>query len=242
MDQWRTRSGYVVHQLTGGPWNVYALTHGEDMIIVDTGRRYRWKSLYARIESLRFRSGPRALILTHTHFDHAENAARLKEAYPLKVIVHRSEKGFLRKGKSPLPAGAILPTRWLIRFARPLVQRKFEYRGVRADVLVDHRLDLGPFGFEGCILHTPGHSRGSMSIIVEDTVALVGDTLSGIFPGSVMPPYADDVPLMIDSWRMLLETPCEHFLPGHGREIHRALLERKHAKYQRRLSRGEDAK
>lgn len=236
MKQWVTRSGCIVHQVTGGAWNVYALTHEEDMILVDTGRRYRWGTLRSRIENLRFRSGPRALVLTHTHFDHAENAARLKDAYPLKLIVHASEMKYLEAGHSPLPDGAILPTRLLMRFVKRLVQPKFGYPGVQADFTVDDRLDLEPFGFEAYILHTPGHSSGSMSIIVEDKIALVGDTLSGIFPGSVLPPYADDVPLMVDSWRKLLETPCERFLAGHGREIPRALLERKYAKYKRRIS------
>lgn len=236
MKQWETRSGHAIHLVMGGPWNVYALMHGENMILVDTGRRYRWNTLHTRIESLRFGSVPRALVLTHAHFDHAENAARLKEAYPLKLIVHKSEMRHLKTGRSPLPEGAILPTRWLMRFVRPLVQPRFEYRGVRADVAVDQRFDLEPFGFEGCILHTPGHSRGSLSIVLDDGIALVGDTLSGVFPGSVLPPYADDVPLMVDSWRRLLETPCELFLPGHGREIPRALLEKKYTKYVRRLS------
>jgi hydroxyacylglutathione hydrolase len=236
MKQWVTMSGYVIHQVMGGAWNVYALTHEEDMILIDTGRRYRWGTLQNRIENLRFRGNPRALVLTHTHFDHAENAARLKEAYPLKLIVHESEMSYLRTGNSPLPNGAILPTFWLMLFVKRLVQPRFEYRGVQADILVDGRLDLEPFGFEAYILHTPGHSPGSMSIIIEDKIALVGDTLSGIFPGSVLPPYADDLPLMVDSWRKLLETPCERFLAGHGREIHRALLERKYAKYRRKIS------
>jgi len=236
MRQWVTRGGHSIHQVMGGAWNVYALTRGEDMILVDTGRRYRWGTLYNRIENLRFRGSPRALILTHTHFDHAENACRLRETYPLKVIVHASEMEYLRTGNSPLPHGAILPTIVLMLLARSLAKPRFEYRGVQGDIAVDDRLDLDPLGFEGYILHTPGHSRGSMSIIVQDTIALVGDTVSGIFPGSVFPPYADDVPLMVDSWRRLLETPCERFLAGHGHEVHRSLLERKYEKYRRKLS------
>jgi len=233
MRQWETRDGHVIHQLMGGVCNVYALTHGEDMLLVDTGRFYGWRSLFNRIERMRFKSAPCALILTHSHFDHAENAARLKVVYPLKVIVHGSEQHYLRAGDSPLPAGAIFPTRWIMRLGGRLARPFFRYKGCLPDITMDERLELEPFGFEGYILHTPGHTRGSMSVIVEDRIALVGDTLFGVLPGSVLPPYADDIPAMVESWRKLLETPCERFLAGHGHEIKRALLERKYAKYTR---------
>lgn len=217
----------------GGVCNVYALTHGEDMLLVDTGRRYGWRSLRNRIEGLRCKAAPQALILTHSHFDHAENAARLKAAYPLKLIVHNSEEQYLTTGDSPLPAGVIFPTRWIMRLWGRLARPFFRYSGVLPDITVDECLDLEPFGFEGYILHTPGHTRGSMSVIVKDRIALVGDTLFGVLPGSVLPPYADDIPALIKSWRKLLDTPCERFLAGHGQEIKRALLERKYAKYSR---------
>jgi len=219
----------------GGVGNVYALRHGEDMLLVDTGRIYGWKTLFSRIEGLDRKVRPKALVLTHSHFDHAENAARLKMFYQLKLIVHRSERHYLAAGDSPLPAGAILPTRWIMRLGGRLAGPLFRYTGVPADIAVDERLDLRPLGFDAQILHTPGHTRGSMSVIVEDRVALVGDTLFGVLPGSVLPPYADDIPAMVASWRRLLETPCERFLPGHGREITRALLEKRYAHYARRI-------
>jgi len=233
MNTWETRDGHVIHQLMGGVCNVYALMRGEDMLLVDTGRSYGWWLLRNRIEGVRLTSGPRALILTHSHFDHAENAARLKAVYPLKVIVHGSERQYLAAGDSPLPAGAILPTRWIMRLFGRMARPFFRYQSCQPDIAVEERLDLEPFGFEGYILHTPGHTRGSMSVVVEDRIALVGDTLFGMLPGSGLPPYADDIPAMVKSWRKLLDTPCERFLSGHGQEIKRALLERKYAKYSR---------
>ncbi|MGE5424588.1 MAG: hypothetical protein ACM3N9_04445 [Syntrophothermus sp.] len=76
------------------------------------------------------------------------------------------------------------------------------------------------------LLHTPGHTAGSMSMIIDDEIALAGDTLFGVFKGSVFPPYAEDEELMIKSWKILLSTNCKLFMPSHGTSITRSLLEK----------------
>lgn len=48
----------------------------------------------------------------------------------------------------------------------------------------------------------------------------------GIFPNSIFPPFADDIQGLLKSWKKLLETNCSVFLPGHGREIKRELVEK----------------
>jgi glyoxylase-like metal-dependent hydrolase (beta-lactamase superfamily II) len=53
----------------------------------------------------------------------------------------------------------------------------------------------------------------------------------GVVKNAVFPPYADDVETMIKSWKKLLDTRCQLFLPGHGNEINRRLLEKEYEKY-----------
>ena len=48
--------------------------------------------------------------------------------------------------------------------------------------LVDQYFDMKALGFNGYILHTPGHSPGSQSIIIDNEIALAGDSMFGIFP------------------------------------------------------------
>ncbi len=81
------------------------------------------------------------------------------------------------------------------------------------------------------IINTPGHSIDSISIIIDDEIAIVGDTLFGKFKNSVFPPFADDVSVMIESWGKLLQTGCKLFLPGHGGEVNRRLLQKEYDKY-----------
>jgi glyoxylase-like metal-dependent hydrolase (beta-lactamase superfamily II) len=53
----------------------------------------------------------------------------------------------------------------------------------------------------------------------------VGDDIFGIFRNTVLPPFADDVPALIKSWQVLLDTGCNYFYPGHGKVIERRKVE-----------------
>ena len=201
--------------------------------MVDTGRRYRLKSLLNRIH----KAGVKTLdylILTHTHFDHAENAAYLKEHFGLRIIVHQIEAELLKKGENPIVEGTILITRYLARLLARRIRQRFHYKPVTPDILVSKEFNLAPLGINGYILYTPGHTQGSMSVIVENEVAIVGDTLFGILPGSVFPPFGQDVHQMIESWSLLVGTGCKVFLPAHGGERSLDLLSKQYYKYAKR--------
>jgi glyoxylase-like metal-dependent hydrolase (beta-lactamase superfamily II) len=91
--------------------------------------------------------------------------------------------------------------------------------------LVDSHFDLIGFGFNAYLIHTPGHTIGSMSLIIDNEIAIVGDTMFGVFKLSVFPPYAEDTEKMIKSWGKLLETNCSIFIPSHGTENCRSLVQ-----------------
>lgn len=230
MQSWTTKGGYRICRVLGGRGNAYAIAHDGRLLLVDTGRTNRWGALRRGIDALSAHNSPAILILTHTHFDHAENAARLRQTYQLQITVHRSEAAYLLTGDSPLPRGSILPTRWLMRWGARMAQPFFRYAGVQAELPIGERYDLQPFGFNAYLVHTPGHTCGSVSLIIDDEIACVGDTLFGVVPGNVFPPFADDIPTLIRSWRKLLDTPCRIFLPGHGGAIERALLQHAYAR------------
>ena len=75
-------------------------------------------------------------------------------------------------------------------------------------------------------MHTPGHTEGSISLIIDNEIALVGDTMFGAFPGTIFPPFANDESLMVNSWEKLLKTKCKVFIPSHGSANDRGLVEK----------------
>ena len=228
MKTWTTKSGYRILRVADLRSNVFLLSRGARNILVDTGSRWQWGRLETRLRSLGVEHIDH-LILTHSHYDHADNARRVKHRYGASVIVHRAEARFMEGEGMAVPGGTNAVTRFIVgTIGRAMAARCVET--CPCDILVDTIYDLSPFGLNAYVLPTPGHSPGSMSVVVDEEIAVVGDALFGVFRWSVLPPYAADLDRTIESWGRLLETGCELFLPGHGSAKTRAELEAGHAR------------
>ncbi len=200
-------------------------------MLVDTGQTRSWNSLRTALAALGIATGdPLDVLLTHTHFDHAENVASLKDTYAATVLVHRIEAPMLAAGRGPIPAGTVAPTRLLMRLAGDRANGWFGYRPAQPDIEVDDGTDLSDRGLAVSIVHTPGHTPGSISAIVDNEIALVGDALVGVMPGSIFPPFGEDAAQIVTSWGVLLDTDCRFFMPAHGSARTRATVARHFAR------------
>lgn len=223
MKSWNTaRGGSVIRVLSGGI-HAFLLTNGEQNILIDTGMTRHRRLLERRLRRLGIQKIA-LLVLTHAHYDHAGNAAMIKERYGATVIIHRTEADHLASAENTPIHGTVALTKFLFNLLRTRFPRWLSYPPCRADVLVDDRYDLRDAGFSAYLLHTPGHSPGSISVIIGDEIALVGDALFGVSPRSVLPPIASDTAKVIQSWKELLGTGCRIFMPAHGRAVKRKLL------------------
>src|SRR5690606_30202444 len=146
---------------------------------------------------------PVAILLTHAHFDHIGAVDELREVYNIPVYLHNLERDWLsRPNLNGSGKYAALP----------------DYRIKDADVLIGDEKELVIGNFTMQLLHTPGHSPGSVSFYFkEDGFAIVGDTL---FRGSIGRTDLIDgsEKLLLKSIRSsLLTLPEETVLfPGHG--------------------------
>jgi len=225
MKTWQTKSGYNIIKVLSGRSNVFLVNNREKNILVDTGPGRVWKKLDNRLKSLHI-SSIDYLLITHAHYDHAENALKLKTRYKAKVIAHKIEAEDLNSGGNWKVDGTNVFTRFLIKVLSKSSAGKMSFESCSTDLLVEESMDLTGMGFNAYILHTPGHTSGSISLIVDDEIALVGDCMFGIFKGSAFPPFALDIRQMIDSWEKLLNTGCRIFLPSHGTANSRDLVRR----------------
>ncbi len=234
MKSWITKNGTVIYRVLLGRSNCFLVERSSKFLLIDTSWKHSRQKLHMKLRIIGCNENNLvALILTHTHFDHAENASSVKRRYCTKIIVHQSEAELLRNGSNTLPAGTNKITRFLMKRFGAAARLLCKYEAVAGDIVVDEQLELRDLGFEAKVIHTPGHSAGSMSIIIDNEVAVVGDTMFGVYRGSVFPPFADDPKQLVESWGKLLDTDCTIFLPAHGTERTRTLLAREYDKYRK---------
>lgn len=226
-----------IYRVLYGSNNVFLICTATKTMLVDTGQAARRKKLFNRLSQLKeTQNGIDYLCLTHTHFDHCRNAKAIKDKYNTKVIVGEGEAKSLSEGFTILPKGTNYFTNFLSHNGNKMPKR-FSYPPVEADIKVNSSFIPSDMS-EIKVFLSPGHTAASISVIVADKIALCGDNLFSILPNRVYSPFADDSKRMIKMWKEYLDTKCDLFLPGHGKAISRAFLEKEYRKYAKKFSLG----
>lgn len=232
MKSWMTKNGYEIFLVLTGRSNSYMISKENLNVLVDTGNHASYHRLRKNIDSLGLTPKKiTLLILTHTHYDHCQNAYAIKEDEKCAILMSENEAQFAKNGFSPLPAGTFRITNFISGIGNRIGKKQFGHQPFTPDTLVGEESEWEYNGFKIGILGTNGHSAGSICVLVDNEIALVGDEMLGVYKGSVFPPFADDIVKMIEGWGRLLKTDCELFLPGHGKEIKRELLRSEYLKY-----------
>ncbi|SEG03192.1 Glyoxylase, beta-lactamase superfamily II [Bryocella elongata] len=163
-----------------------------------------------------------AIVITHAHVDHAGGAAELRERSRAPLIAHEDDLPYYKRER-PM---TFCPTGWAGRvfFRTPLPHEP--YTAFEPDILLSNNdtLDLSPYGVTGTVKHTPGHTKGSVSVELEHNQAMVGDLLaSGIFIGglirtghAIRPPFEDDPRAVSRELLRLIDAGFDRFHVGHG--------------------------
>lgn len=96
------------------------------------------------------------------------------------------------------------------------------------DILAgDDDFSLTEYGIPGKVVHTPGHSPGSVSIVLANGDTFVGDLAMNNFPvrfSPGLPPFGDDVQVIKESWRKLKSLGAKTIYPAHGKPFPAQLI------------------
>jgi glyoxylase-like metal-dependent hydrolase (beta-lactamase superfamily II) len=155
------------------------------------------------------------VVLTHGDFDHAGNAAYLRERYGARLAMHAGDVGMVERGDmfSNRTSGGTL-MRWLA----PLLARLLGF-GKRErftpDLLVEDGTDLAAHGFEARVLSMPGHSAGSIALLTAQGDLFCGDLLENT-KGPAVGGMPDDPAAARASLDRLVGLNVKTVYPGHG--------------------------
>ncbi|MFE0703798.1 MBL fold metallo-hydrolase [Streptomyces sp. NPDC058872] len=156
----------------------------------------------------------RRIVLTHCHRDHVGSAQELADRYGAEIVAHRRDAPVVR-GEAPVPDPDLLD--WEV----PLHEHGLTVPAApptRVDLEVDGGEELD-FGDGAVVVHTPGHTPGSIALhlprhgvlFTGDTVASVGEVTFGVFHV--------DRSLALDSMRILAGLAPSVLCCGHGAPV-----------------------
>jgi glyoxylase-like metal-dependent hydrolase (beta-lactamase superfamily II) len=208
-----------IHRLILGFTNCYLIKE-EGLIQVDAGGPGKGRQFLKEMRRLSISPEDISLILlTHGHWDHAGSLRDLKEITGASVAVNHREKDWVEQGLKIVPP-VFGPRGRLLRAIALTWTFFIRFHGTPVDVVLgDEDYSLEPYGISGKVVYTPGHSLGSMSLLLNTGEAFVGDlAMTGHprRPEPGVPIYTEAREAVKVSWSKLLDKGAEWIYPSHG--------------------------
>jgi len=205
--------------------NCYVVKCKGGYLLVDTSYPGMYKSFVRHLKKMNIDvTDIRYLLLTHHHDDHAGFAAELVKNTDARILVHRNGLPFLEKGESENTSQGVNPCVNIL-FWLFAVLHKYTYPPLMPS-RDDHIIDGDDFellkriGIDGAILHTPGHTEDSISVLLPDGSAIVGDAamdFMNICRTRHRPIVVQDIGGVYRSWEKLAEHGAKEIYPAHGK-------------------------
>lgn len=176
--------------------NCLLIDDASELVIIDPGLG----SFQKILESVEFNHfTPKAIWLTHSHWDHTADLAKCKKYFDIPVYVHSLDAGNVKKpGSDGLPV--FIP-----------IEKVEDVQLINdGDIL-----EIGKTSFK--VMHTPGHSPGGCCFYCqEENILISGDTLFAGSIGNLSLPTANAEKMWDSMNRLAKLNKKTKVYPGHG--------------------------
>ena len=194
--------------------NCYLVKAGSGFILIDSGLPIHGKTLLHELEKNGCIPGKLNLIIaTHADPDHCGNCRYLKKIYAAPIAMHPLDAKVAETGDIFINKKMIYGRKTNI--FRSVFLLLFRFSRFTPDLLVEDGFDLSSYGLDARILHTPGHSRGSISVLTAAGNLFCGD----LFINHYLPSLSkstDDLPGLKNSFEKIKAMNVKTVYPGHG--------------------------
>lgn len=216
-----------VYRVPARAANAYLVEAPKGLVLVDSGLPGSEKGILKAIDQLGKKpSDLKLVLLTHRHLDHIGSAGALKKQTGAKLASHPFEK--------PYAAGTLViqaPSAWSFygKIVRKLTTLEYwtlklfriiKFQTAHVDLAADEESVLEAVGLDGSVLWTPGHTKGSVTLFLnQSSVAIVGDLLRAHRGRLVEPLLMESIPQTQASVKRVLDLGPQIICPGHGKPL-----------------------
>ena len=158
-----------VHRVPGVSWSRAYLVEGDTLALVDTGLPWHARKILDYVRSIGRKPEELSLILiTHSHPDHTSGALAIKRRTGAEIVAHAGDTKTHPDQEVSLSYMGVFTS---LKLPLPFLQRTL------VDSLVTDGQVIPSFGGIR-VLHTPGHTGGSVCYLLESkNLLFAGDTL-----------------------------------------------------------------
>ena len=202
--------------------NCYLVKTDSGNILIDTGFPFQRSKLENVLEKEGCKPGNlKLIVVTHGDIDHTGNCAYLRKKYNVEIAMHEGDTEMcMNDGKTrdrgKIPANFPIPllVLWLIKgflifsFKQAAWGKPFEK--FKPDLLLEDGQNLAEYGFDATIIYTPGHSKGSISVLIDNDRNLICGDLFSIAWGRIIKSIDEN------GLKRLKELKIKDIYPGHG--------------------------
>jgi len=195
--------------------NSYLIKTETGCFLIDTGIAKKRDQLEREVQEAGCRPGDlKLIIITHGHIDHVGNAAYLRDKYGAKIVMHRGDSGMVESGDM------FVDTRGGVMIGLVGALMKIlglsDYERYTPDIYLEDGQDLSTYGLDAAVIHTPGHSEGSICVHTAEGDLFCGD----LFNNTKKPEKASliqDPDKLEASVEKLRALEFKTVYPGHGK-------------------------
>lgn len=147
--------------------NIYLIEHEGGLIAVDAGNKGSKKRILRKIKELGYAPGDLSIILlTHGHFDHFGGAFDLQVGTGAAIAAHKADLPAYEKGGVGIMPE---PLNWILNHIGIFKPGLFGAR----PLTIDHFVEDGNFIEGWQVIHTPGHTAGTISLYSPNQKVLI---------------------------------------------------------------------